>query len=467
MDEIAAQEALADSATTPTTLAQIAQQFPDLRSAVASHPAAYQGLIDWIAAAEAQNTQTHPTSADDPSQTEPQNVSAPEGANSAEEGESKPPTDMSSSASAPDEPQVDAATQSASKPSKARFTRHSTPSGESKKRHRLLFVAGIGLLLLALVVGGFVAGWITRNYDLSLQSGSDITPEVITVTLHPDEPTTLRMPDVRGLSKDEALQVIADQGWDPTKVILTKEPFAGEANVVVAQSPSSGVTNVGTIALTLSIPATVPDPSGLTLNDLTTRVRDLGANVRVVYAYDPLAAPGSILSVDPDVGKPLPSEVTVTVAESGTGIYVGQLKSVGGSMSVSKDLLLHGQSFTNSVTGRVQFDSRKPDDWAAWTYLLGVKANRFQAVFGIPDDVTDTGGAVHVIFKADGVTVGEFEAIYNAPVDVDLDVTGVNRFEIWVQLRNTPNGANLTTMFGLGDARVVGSATAMDELLQN
>jgi len=329
-------------------------------------------------------------------------------------------------------------------------------------RGQKILIGAILFLMVALISASFTGGWILSNQWSARQTSPEVTPSVVMV---PQIPDGVRMPDLRGLPKEDALQVIADAGWDVSTVTTTTEPFAGPVDMVVAQNPPFGTTNVTEITLTLSGRALIPDYANRSATEIVTQLRNLGVNVQTQYAYDPNVPAGQVVSIFPDTGEPLPTDATVTIAEAGTALFLSQIQCPVGCLSSKSDLTLNGTPYTNGLTGQVSFNTRNPDnDVQHHEFVLGRHANQLLASVGIPDNVSDKSGTIRVVVVGDDVQIGEVSVGYGATAELDVPVTGVLRLDIQTMFDVRPDGTSGNQTVAFGNARVVGSDAEIAEV---
>lgn len=448
----AARSAVLDSSTDPRALAAIAEQHTSLRAVVAAHPNAYDGLLDWLDAqgdrevsAVIAGRRGRPSAAQANPVVQPTPAPTP---TPAADAQSQAPAQTTSDKTKP------------AKTKPAKPARSPMPVA----RRRALMAGAIALISLGLVGGGFSGGWLLSARWASEQALPEATPSVVLV---PQVPEGVRMPDLRGLARNDALQVIADAGWDPSKVTFTSEPFAGPEGVVVAQSPIFGVTEVGTIALTLSKPAVMPQTADRVGTEVVTELRNLGVNVTIAYGYDPKVSGGKVIAVDPKPGAPLPADATVTIAESGTARFLSRIQCPDNCLSSTSDLTLDGAAFTDSVYGEVSYNTWDDKiEVGTHSYQLGRHADRFMTTLGIPDDVTPTTGRVTVTIQGDGKQLDRFTVEYGTTHEVDVPVSGVLRLTIRSSFAKKPPEGMSRQRFALGDARVVGSDAEIAQLVE-
>jgi hypothetical protein len=317
-------------------------------------------------------------------------------------------------------------------------------------------VGGCLLLVLAVAGGAFFGGWVAANRYAAARVSPVVEPSFIEI---PSVPEGVRMPDVRGLEKEGALQVLADMGWDIDTVELLSEPFAGPEGIVIEQSPPFGVSEIGTIELTLSKAAQMPEFEGRDSTSFVDELRQLGVNVALQYAYSAAVAAGNVLAVEPLPGEALALDATVTVAESGTALYLGQLPAVESSLRGNVSASLDGQSYPNSATGEAYWRGPEAGDGNIRhnVYVLGRHADVFQATVGIPDDAQTTTGTVRVTLVGDGQVLTSVDVYYGHTAELTATVTGVLRLDIQVAFATPPPENQSSQAIALGDGRVVGS----------
>ncbi len=133
------------------------------------------------------------------------------------------------------------------------------------------------------------------------------------------------VPDVIGKSQDEALALLAEEGFENVEVAEQKSNEA--PGTIIAVSPEVGVRSKAQskIALTVAIPYVVPATSGLTFDEAKAALEAEGYVVTSAYAYSEEVPEGSVLGTDPPEGTELASgsEVCINVAKSRANEVVG------------------------------------------------------------------------------------------------------------------------------------------------
>lgn len=419
----------ADPSSAPSLLAEMARLRPDLRPVLWSNPACPEELRGWMQAAQAAEAAGVPA----PVYLEPVHTERPP-------RPAEPPVPVPAPTPAPASPAA------------------STPAADParRRRRRVLFAAAtIAALVLGAAGGGFVAGWTLSGEIEARKPATENTVVEVEVPSY-SSLGQVPMPDIRGLDEAAAREVLADAGIPPEVVAVSTREAAGQENVVVEQTPAFGTTNPTAVTLVLSAPALVPQVDGVDAATLVASLGVLGADVELVTAYVPGAAAGTALSITPAPGEPLPTHVTLTVAEASSSIYLDDLDIVDGQCS-STSAQLNGVTYANSLGCSADADGKET------SWVVSRVADSLEATVGVSDDGDPT-ARVRVEVLADGVLVGSIEAGYGAPAALVAPVTGALR----VTIRTTLLGADLTSWNSenaiLGDVRVVGGADAITVL---
>jgi penicillin-binding protein 1A len=160
--------------------------------------------------------------------------------------------------------------------------------------------------------GGTVAAPVWRDFMLVAMRGlaAELLPPV-------PQPESARVPDVVGMSRAEAVQVLVDSNFTP---VAQSVPATQPKGVVVGQSPAGGSTAVagGQVVITISdgtAPAsTVPDVVGLSARRASATLSGAGFQVDVQYqATGDRKLDGTVGSQAPGAGAVLPRGSTVAI----------------------------------------------------------------------------------------------------------------------------------------------------------
>lgn len=305
------------------------------------------------------------------------------------------------------------------------------------------------LAALALLGTGVLIGWWSVS-GLSVLRSSSESAETQTFDYSGLDDGV--MPDVRGLTLDDARQAIADAGVDIEDIEVEAEPWAGRPDMVVSQSPAHGVTGPESVALSVSEPAKVPEVAGVAILDVTEQLGGLGTSVDLRYRYEPGAPAGTALRTEPAAGEPLPDEVVVVVADAGFSTYVSALSRECSSADASLD----GRDYPNSVSCRAD------DDPGSYVWITKRSVDELVADVGI-DDSDEPGTTVEVEVFADGRPVARVEAGYGRVERLEANVRGALRVEIVTRAVALPSNSSSASVV-LGDARFIGETEAMKAL---
>ena len=319
-------------------------------------------------------------------------------------------------------------------------------------RHRgRLIVAGAMSLFLGIFSSGFLTGWMVKE-EVAVRS-SEPRPTVVEIPVL-DTQADSRVPDVRGMETAVAKQALADLDIDPNAVTIREVEWAGTPGIVVAQEPVGGEQVTGSLTLSVSKQASVPEVTGKKKKDAIDALQALGAEVTVTEQYSASATTGTVLSVSPQVGSPLDSSVQLVVAESGGSILLSSVNTAGSGSSCSTDtnVSMNGTSYKEALACSGGFSYKE----STYAWVLGRHASTLSTTVGLADSgKTDATATVRIL--ADGNEVARADVAYGKPAKVDADVSNALRLEIAVSSKNGD------TVY-LGDALVKGTTAQIDQL---
>lgn len=328
-------------------------------------------------------------------------------------------------------------------------------AGGDRRRGPLAFFRtrrGTLLRWTALCLGLILIGWSVGYLVMPRSGGGD----QIVIPKEAFEATATRgdMPSLVGLNRDAAVAAIGDAGVSGITIDYRDKPAAGPTGTVIAQTPAAGVAVTDGIELTLSVPAPMPALKGVPNRDARTTLEDLGAIVTVESVVDPAAPAGTVLRTDPAEGQPMPSSVTMVVADPGDALSLSTVSTVSSSScSTSSSASVAGKTLSNNVTC-TPGSSKK----AEAEYAINRNATLLEATVGT-DDTKGKGGATVTIYGDDrplktvNVGLGRSE-------DIRVDVRNMMRLRIVV----TSGGGDDSPTVVLGDARLRGSTDGLDQI---
>lgn len=122
------------------------------------------------------------------------------------------------------------------------------------------------------------------------------------------------VPKVVGSSQDSALKALSDNGFENVDVQLERsdEP-EGTVLSVSPEEGQKAKASTG-ITLKVAQAYTVPDVSGMSYNEAVQAIKDAGLSSTAVYAYSEIASEGAIMGVEPAAGSKVPSDTVVVIS---------------------------------------------------------------------------------------------------------------------------------------------------------
>ena len=413
---IALQNLAADPRSTPERLAELAQQHPQLRTIIAENPASYPELVQWIADVTAAEVVAEVTVTDLPANTSP------------------------AAEPAVSEPAVSQPTVSEPRQHKARWW-------------VAVAAASVLALMLASGAGGVFAGWAVANH-LVVAETSRTGPEVITVALPEYEPGDVAiMPDVRGLDTARATQAIVDAGIPAELIEVATRPAAGVVGVIVQQTPVFGAENPTSVTILESTPAVVPVFTDRPATEIIDELQGMGASVAQTRQYVPGAVIGTVTSIVPAPGSPLPESVAIVIADSASRISLDDIDPSTGSTSFGSTQTVGSQDYDDAVTV-----SASPDtETVTWTFDGHVA--EVTGSLGLEDDEYDD-ETITVVVLADGAEIARYPLAEGPPVAFSWLVAGVTTLSLQVTSAESDYGSRLVLII----PEVLGSIDELGKL---
>ena len=122
------------------------------------------------------------------------------------------------------------------------------------------------------------------------------------------------VPEVVGLSRDEAKQLLKDEGI--ANVVIETVGSDEAEGTVLSVDPAVGTRTTESTAVTLTVaaPYSVPDVTGLSWEEANEQLTDIGYAVESVYVYDDEVEEGTVVSTDPAADEELALGETVTLS---------------------------------------------------------------------------------------------------------------------------------------------------------
>ena len=324
------------------------------------------------------------------------------------------------------------------------------PKGGKKKRILPFLIGGGALVVLGLFTGGIILGWLLSNQIAASQALPE-TSLIAAPTAQSGE-DALTVPDVRGLKSADARQILADSGFDPSVITVDSVPWAGEPGIVVAQDPVVGEVLEGSISLSVSELALMPELEGKSKADAIAELSLLGAQAQIVEEFEPTVSTGTVIRQDVEAGEPLPLSVELVVSQAGSVVFLADLQETDdSSRCYTGDVQINGQAFVEAM--QCSASSGEPRIYA---WALGRHATLFTAVAGVSDSSAPTTKATLTVFT-DGTEVYSTTLTHGSSQALEVDLTGVLRLEIRI---STEDRADVY----LADAQIKGTAADIDLL---
>ncbi|WP_303858706.1 PASTA domain-containing protein [Senegalimassilia anaerobia] len=126
--------------------------------------------------------------------------------------------------------------------------------------------------------------------------------------------TSRTVPKVVGSSQDSALKALSDNGFENVDVQLERsdEP-EGTVLSISPEEGEKAKASTG-IMLKVAQAYTVPDVSGMSYNQAVQAIKNAGLSSTAVYVYSETASEGAIMGVEPAAGSKVPSDTVVVIS---------------------------------------------------------------------------------------------------------------------------------------------------------
>ncbi|MDT0201569.1 PASTA domain-containing protein [Nocardioides sp. AE5] len=300
-------------------------------------------------------------------------------------------------------------------------------SGRSGRRLWWLILAGALVLVLVTAIGiAYGAGWGAANRAGNATRAHDVPAERVISIPDFGQAGGTEMPDVRGLTLEEARQALGDA--QITARITTQErPAAGRSGVVIQQSPIFGAANPAAVLLVIAQEAKVPDVIGTPIQDAIDAMQGMGARVQQVKVYRPGATVGNVVATSPKAGEGLTEMVTLQVADAPSERRLVDLSTLQGYPSADSDTVaIHGVSY-----GSAMYFSPSHDDPADLVWNLGGADLYLSAQFVLGEDA-EAGERGRIEVRGDGELIDSFEVTSTKAAKLETSLAGVQTLMIRV-----------------------------------
>ena len=126
--------------------------------------------------------------------------------------------------------------------------------------------------------------------------------------------TSRTVPKVVGSSQDSALKALSDNGFENVDVQLERSDEPEGTVLSVSPEEGEKAKASTSITLKVAQAYTVPDVSGMSYNQAVQAIKDAGLSSTAVYVYSETASEGAIMGVEPAAGSKVPSDTVVVIS---------------------------------------------------------------------------------------------------------------------------------------------------------
>ena len=118
--------------------------------------------------------------------------------------------------------------------------------------------------------------------------------------------TSRTVPKVVGSSQDSALKALSDNGFENVDVQLERSDEPEGTVLSVSPEEGEKAKASTSITLKVAQAYTVPDVSGMSYNQAVQAIKDAGLSSTAVYVYSETTSEGAIMGVEPAAGSKVP-----------------------------------------------------------------------------------------------------------------------------------------------------------------
>ncbi|MEX2107426.1 MAG: PASTA domain-containing protein [Solirubrobacterales bacterium] len=321
-------------------------------------------------------------------------------------------------------------------------------TGEALRR------VAIGLIAFTVLAWAVVLGWFL--HDWLADDEASVTVDRPVQIYSPETVTVGRIPNVIGLTEEEARRALSDAGIELSAVSSHEIPYVGPPSLVVEQSPASGQpVEDSEIELAVSTPALMPDLNGESEAEAREALSTLGARISIANQYQPGASEGTVLSTDPPVGEPIVDKATLNVAEPLSSVFLTQLSPEVATCRTGEEGVVSGTAYAEAIVCEPELGA-KP---RSVTYTLGGQVESFEAVLGL-DDGADPDVPIEFSVVVDGAPVLTRRLEFGDSLPVEVPLLGKLQLTLEASALGIPGSLPVGAVFG--EPRLVGSRSAID-----
>ena len=264
-----------------------------------------------------------------------------------------------------------------------------------------------------------------------------------------------RMPDLVGLTGEQAEQVLVDAGLLPEQVERVEQSSARPVGEVLGQDPAPGVGFPGVVTIWTSVPAEMPDLAGRTIDDARSELQSLGARISIERRFVAGVEPEQIVDFSPAAGQPLDGEVQLVVSSPGSSVFVSELRA-----SSFDDCSRSGATIGSQLIDDAIVCDPDRDLIPHLEYLVGLETATVEGVLGRPLN-SDLGVAINVRIFADTRLVLQERIVSTEAIQFEVDVSNSSRVRFEVE-RVDARDESGNVFLGFGNVRFTGSNEAID-----
>lgn len=126
--------------------------------------------------------------------------------------------------------------------------------------------------------------------------------------------TSRTVPKVVGSSQDSALKALSDNGFENVDVQLERSDEPEGTVLSVSPEEGEKAKASTSITLKVAQAYTVPEVSGMSYDQAVQAIKDAGLSSTAVYVYSETASEGAIMGVEPAAGSKVPSDTVVVIS---------------------------------------------------------------------------------------------------------------------------------------------------------
>ena len=294
------------------------------------------------------------------------------------------------------------------------------------RRGGVLAAVAAGLATISLLLGGLVLGYRLSN-ESKEPARAGTTVNLPKGRLATSDSVESVMPDVEGLSKSDALEALADAGFDPARVESQEKAWVGDPGRVVKQEPTRGAKQPDKVVIFVSTGARMPALAGKTEAEAAKLVADLGGVMERHYVYDAtVATPRTVISTDPAPGGAMTQTVVARVSVEPSSRYLTDIGGEGRSCQTGSISVAGGTTAGHSLWCRTVATAGTPQ---SLHYLVEGRAARLHSTVGIAADA-EPGSRGRLQVKVDGALVQDLTLTWGEVKPLDLDLRGKSRVDL-------------------------------------